>query len=182
MLQRVPLAGAIALALGLASTAAAQTPVRACVTAAEAESLVLAVAPDLIRQTGTACATALPATALIRQSDSRLLGKYQAEADAAWGRASGALAKIAGPEAEPLIQSGYARALVGSLIAPALTGKIQPGDCPAIERIVSLLEPLPPKNTAALLVTVIQLNDADRAKTPGAKPSGLPICPMKAKP
>lgn len=181
MFQRASRAGAIALALGMASTAAAQAPVRACVTPAEAESLVLAVAPDLIRQTGVACTTALPATALIRQTDSRLLSRYQAEADGAWARASGALAKIAGPEAEPFIQSGSARALIGALVAPAITGKIQPGDCPSIERIVTLLEPLPPRNTAALLVTAIQLSEADRAKRPGAKPSGLPMCPAAAK-
>lgn len=181
MTQRASLVGAIALALGTASTAAAQAPVRACVTPAEAESLVLAVAPDLIRQTGVACATALPPTALIRQTDSRLLGRYQAEADGAWTRASGALAKIAGPEAEAFIQSGSARTLIGALVAPAITGKIQPSDCPAIERVVTLLEPLPPKNTAALLVTAIQLSDADRSKRPGAKPSGLPICPAVTK-
>ena len=143
---------------------------------------MLAVAPDLITQTGVACSTALPATALVRQTDSRLLSRYRAEADVAWGRASGALTKIVPPEAQPFLQSGTSRVLLGSILAPAVTGKIKPADCPSIERIVTLLEPLPPRNAAALLVTIIQLNDADRAKTAGARPSGLPICPTKVNP
>lgn len=176
MFQRITRAGAFALALGAASSAAAQAPARACVTAAEAESLVLAVAPDLIQQTGVACATALPPSALIRQTDSRLLDRYRTEADAAWGRASGALNKLVPPEAQAFLQSGTARVLLGSLLAPSITGKIKPTDCPSIERIATLLEPLPPRNAAALLVTIIQLNDADRGRTTGARPSGLPIC------
>lgn len=181
MTSRHFVAGALALALGGAGAADAQAPVRVCVTAPEAESLVLAVAPDLIRQTGVACATALPPTALVRQAEGRLIAKYQSEADAAWSRATVALGKLVGPESQGLVQSGFARAMLGSLIGPTITGKISPGDCPAIERIVTLLEPLPPKNTAALLVTMIQLNDADKSKA-GAKTSGLPICPAKAAP
>lgn len=182
MFQRITRTGAFALALGAATSAAAQAPARACVTAAEAESLVLAVAPDLIQQTGVACATALPATALVRQTDSRLLSRYRAEADAAWGRASGALNKLVPPEAQGLLQSGTARVLLAALLAPSVTGKIKPADCPSIERIVNLLEPLPPRNAAALLITVIQLNDADRGRTTGTGPTGLPICPVRANP
>ena len=177
MFQRITRAGAFALALGAASHAAAQAPARPCVTAAEAESLVLAVAPDLIQQTGVACATVLPASALVRQTNSRLLSRYQAEADAAWGRASGALTKLVPPEAQAFLQSGTARVLLGSLLAPSITGKIKPADCPSIERIVNLLEPLPPRNAAALMVTIIQLNDADKGRTVGTRPTGLPICP-----
>lgn len=167
------LAGAL---MALAAAAVATSPAAAaapCLSTDEAEALVLAVAPDLIRQTGVQCATELPPNALLRRPSSSFLSRFQAEADSAWPRARTALAKLAGPDVQPLLESGFARTLLGSLVAPLL--QVQTGDCGAVNRLVTLLEPLPPRNAAAVVVTVVQLSEADRQKR-GLRPSGLPIC------
>ena len=172
----IKISAALALMLG-AGAASAQSVVATvtlpCVTPPEAEALVAAVVPELIGDVGRICAASLPEAALVRQASGPFITRYRAEADLAWPRGRAALAKITGPEIASLLNNDAARPLLASLITPALTRGLQPVDCAAIERIVVLAQPLPPRNTAALFVSIIQLVDAKR--TASAKPR-LPIC------
>lgn len=156
----------------LATGAQAQAQTTACVTRTEAEALVLFVAPDLIRQTGQRCAASLPATALLRQQSGPLLAKYAAESERAWPQARTALLKVAGPEVSQMLDSAFAKPMIGPLVAPLLTGELQAKDCPMIERALNLVQPLPARNTAALLVLIAQADAA--SPRPMMR---LPICP-----
>ena len=163
-----------AIATLAAGNAAAQTTAqRACVTQAEAEAVMLFVAPDLIRQTGQRCAATLPATALIRRASSPLIAKFEAESDRAWPLAKAGIGKIAGPEASQLLESDFARPMVGTLVAPLVAGNIATSDCSTIERAANLLQPLPARNVASLAILFAQ---ADAQRNPGK--SGLPLCPV----
>ena len=167
---------ALLLMLG-AGAASAQNVVATvalpCVTSPEAEALVAAVVPELIGDIGRICASTLPGSALVRQTSGPFIAKYRAEADLAWPRGRAAIAKITGPDIAALLDNDVARPLLATLVTPALTHGLQPGDCVAVERIVSLAQPLPPRNTAALFVSIIQLVDAKRT---GANKPRLPIC------
>src|SRR3546814_3466390 len=55
----------------------------------------------------------------------------------------------------PLLQSEFTRPLLVSLLAPALVGQIQTSDCGAIDHMITLLQPLPPRNTAGLVVSAL---------------------------
>src|SRR3546814_17970673 len=57
----------------------------------------------------------------------------------------------------PLLQSEFTRPLLVSLLAPALVGQIQTSDCGAIDHMITLLQPLPPRNTAGLVVSALEL-------------------------
>ncbi|MBB3910665.1 hypothetical protein [Sphingomonas desiccabilis] len=160
----------LAALLATGSTAQAQTA--ACVTRTEAEALVLFVAPDLIRQTGQRCATVLPASALLRQSSGTLIAKYEAEAERAWPEARKALLKIAGPDVSQMLDSAFAKPMVGTLVAPLVTGNLQAKDCATVERALTLVQPLPARNTAALLVLFAQADAA--SPRPMMR---LPLCP-----
>lgn len=165
-------AGTLAALMAMASGAQAQTQRQNCVTQAEAEALVLYVAPDLIRQTGQRCAAVLPAGALLRQPASPMLTKFEAEAQPAWPQARQALLKIAGSQASQVLDSAFAQPFIGSLVAPLVTGNLKDGDCTTVDRALTLLQPLPARNTAALLVLFAQ---ADAAS---ARPvMRLPVCP-----
>jgi hypothetical protein len=167
---------ALAAALPAAGTAQAAEPPRVCVTGVEAESLVLVLAPDLLRAVGTQCASALPADALLRQGDGTFVAKYQRESDVAWTKGRVALAKLAGPDAAQFTESELLRPLVTSVMVPMLLKDLKPKSCPAIDRVLTQLAPLPPRNVARLAVTILQLSAADeRAK--GKKPA-FPICPL----
>ncbi len=160
---------AAALALFASGTAQAQTT--ACVTPAEAEALVLFVAPELIRQAGARCANALPAGALLRRTSGPFLERYEAETDAAWPRAKAALSRLTAPQAIQLLDSSFAAPLVASLIAPMVVGNIDAADCPQLERAATLVAPLSPRNVAGLIVLFAQVDAAH------PKPQmRLPLC------
>jgi hypothetical protein len=160
-----------ALAALLATAGNAQAQTTACVTRTEAEALVLFVAPDLIRQTGQRCAAALPANALLRQTSGSLLSKYAAESERAWPQARSALLKVAGPDVSQMLDSAFAKPMIGALVAPLVTGELQAKDCPMVERALNLVQPLPARNTAALLVLFAQADAA--SPRPMMR---LPIC------
>ncbi len=163
------------LALAACANAPAQgTP--ACVTPAEAEALVLFVAPELIRQAGARCANALPPTALLRRTGGPFLSRYEAETDAAWPQAKAALSRLTAPQAIQLLDSAFAAPIVASLIAPMVVGNIDAADCPRIERAANLVQALPPRNVAGLIVLFAQVH-ADRPN-PQMR---LPLCRSAAR-
>lgn len=164
------LAAAVAL---LASPAAAQ---RACLTDVEAESLATVILPDVIRETGRLCQGRLSARSLLRNPGGPLVERYQAAADRAWPAAQQAIVKLSDPAVTLLLASEYARPVLSSLIAPQVVGRIAVEDCPTVDRLVTLLEPLPPANTAGVIVAAIR---ADQRKRGDRKASGpeLPLCP-----
>ena len=169
---------ACALWLGMSATTAASAAdaAKPCLTPDEAEAVALVAMPELIRGVGVACAATLPANALIRQPGSALIGKYQAAADASWPAARSALAKVAPPEIGTVLQSDYARPMLTGIMTAALLGKVKPANCEPIDRAAGLLSPLPPQNTASLVVMLLQLVGEDKEKKNEASP--IPICPL----
>jgi len=159
--------------IAMPTVATAQTP---CLTPADAEAIALVAMPDIIRETGRVC-TALPASSLVRRPSSTFLQRYQAAADAAWPAARAAIVRLSDPAVDALLQSDYARPLLTSLFAPQVVGRIQPADCPTIDRLVTLLEPLPARNTAGIIVATLQYLKARKARgKPVAGVPDLPVC------
>lgn len=166
---------AFALALTLAGPATAAPP---CLSPREAETIALVAMPEIVRVTGTICAGQLPASSLVRRTSGPFLAKYQAAADRAWPEARGAIAKLSDPAVTLLLASDYARPVLVSLLVPLLVGRINTADCPTIDRLTTLLEPLPPRNTAGVIVTTLQFIRAEKAKGNAAvaKVPDLPVC------
>jgi hypothetical protein len=172
----VRVAATLALAATLATPAAAQ---RGCVTRTEAESLTLAVLPDVILEAGRVCAASVPATSLLRRQAGPFIAKYRVAADAAWPAAVRAATKFTDPSAASLLQSGFARPLLATVVAPLILGQVQAGDCPAIDRFATLLEPLPPRNVAGLVVTALTWLKGERARGRRVDVPDLPLCSVK---
>lgn len=161
-----------------ATAAAAQPPARAaraCLDGAQAEAVFLAVAPAAVRAAGIACAGSLPGNALLRQPNSALLDKLQAASNGAWPAAIAAARGLVGPEIAPLLESEVMRPMLGGLIAPLIVADLNPADCPKVDRILTLLAPLPPRNIAALGVTILQFAQDDARRQ--GKSFRLPLCP-----
>lgn len=164
-----------ALALVLPTAASAQP--RPCLPTADAEAITLVAMPEILRDAGRVCA-ALPASSLLRKQSGPFIAKYDAAADRAWPAARAAIARLSDPAVELLLLSDYARTMLTSVFAPQITGGIAPADCPSLDRMVTLIEPLPPRNAAGLVVTTLQLLRAKKVK--GAP--NLPICPVEPAP
>lgn len=168
---------ATALALG-ASAAAAQPPARAlqnCLSGPQAEAVFLALAPAAIRVAGVTCANVLPPGALLRQTGGPFLTKMQTASDGAWPTAIDAVRRLAGPDLAPLLDSDVMRPMLGTLVAPLIVADMKPQDCPKVERILTLLSPLPPANIAALGVTILQYAQDDARRR--GKTAKVPFCP-----
>ncbi|WEK42639.1 MAG: hypothetical protein P0Y64_14815 [Candidatus Sphingomonas colombiensis] len=166
------LAALLAL-IAMPTVASAQTP---CLTANDAEAIALVAMPDIIRETGRICTT-LPPASLVRRPSSAFLARYEAAADAAWPTARAAIVKLSDPAVDALLQSDYARPLLTSIFAPQIVGRVQSADCPTIDRLVTLLEPLPARNTAGIIVATLQYLKARkvRGKQVAVVPD-LPVC------
>lgn len=173
-MSRIALVPALLLTLGVAPAAVAQTAT--CVPQREAEALVLNLGPTLVDATVTTCIPALPASAYLRRSGPALSAKFASHSESSWPLAREALRKIVGPSGAPMLDSEIARSVLPAMVAPLLTQEIKAKDCPTIDRLLGLLDPLPARNTAALLVTVMQLAQAEQRGRPG-QPQ---ICPAGA--
>jgi hypothetical protein len=165
------------LALLALAAAPAPPPAAPCLSGAQAQAVALVALPEIIRETGTVCAARLPASALVRQTGGPLLARYDAEADRAWPTVREAIARLTDASAAVLLQSDYARPLLVHLVVPQLVGRIEPADCATVERMVTLLSPLPPRNIAGLVVTALAHLKAEKARGKPVDVPDLPLCP-----
>ena len=161
------------VALLSASQAEAQTR---CITTPEAEAMALVALPDIIQQTGIVCSSRLPANSLVRRTDSDFLDRYRQAADRAWPNARAAIVRLSDPMIDSLLQSEFARPLLTAALAPVLVGRINPADCGTIDRFVTQLAPLPPANTAGVIVTTLRYFKAEKAKGKAINVPDLPLC------
>jgi hypothetical protein len=162
----------------LASPAVAQPR---CITGPEAESLTLVAMPDIIRETGLVCETQLPAASILRRQSSALLERYQIEADRAWPAARAAIVKLSDPAVDALLDSDFARPLLTTLLVPQIVGRIAPRDCGTIDRLVALLEPLPPRNTAGIVVETLRYLKSQKARGGAISVASLPLCSVETR-
>jgi hypothetical protein len=163
----------VALAtLAVPEVAAAQN---GCITAPEAEAMTLVAMPDILRETGRVCAARLPANSLIR-GNGTLIAKYETAADQAWPSARAAIVKLSDPAIDTLLQSDYARPLLTSLLVPFIVGRIGLEDCGTIDRLVTQLAPLPPRNMASVVVTALQYLKTEKARGRQVAVPDLPLC------
>lgn len=171
-MMRKTITTAAALWLGMAATTAQAAAAPPCLTEAETQSLFLAIAPDAIDAVGQRCAPQLAPTATLRAGLPALVAKYRAAAEPAWPQASAAIAKVGGADLKG-VDPAMLRGMVGPMIARMAVEKMKPQDCATIERIASLLEPLPPANTAGLIVVIAGAAMRDK----GADKAPFTICP-----
>lgn len=177
MIRHMGIPAAVALWAGLFATSAeaALAKQQACMTPPEVSALVLVLAPQAFAAVGTACAATLPPAALLRQSNGTFMAKYRAEAEAAWPQAKSAIGKIAGEQAAPFLETDMIKTMMTTMFVPMITKQIKPQDCGKIDHIVSLLEPLPPRNAAELITTILEIANEDNLRK--GKKADLPICP-----
>ncbi|RZF66402.1 hypothetical protein EWE75_00620 [Sphingomonas populi] len=175
-LQKLAFAAA---ACALTGQAAAQPlQARACLTAPEAESLLITVIPDALEEVSRTCTNQLPAGALLR-SPGRVFGdSYRTLADANWPNTRRALAKILPPDAAPMLDNDLARLMVISLAGPIVAQQVKPTDCGPANRFLTMIAPLPPRNAVAAIVAALQIAAIDRKN--GTKPAAIPVCPFGA--
>lgn len=167
---------AAAIAFSFPSTVIAQTP-GACLTRPEAEALMAFALPSAMRALTKHCTANLPATSALVQSGPIIAARYQPDADKAWPAAKAGFDKLSGLKLSEQLGEEAAKGLIQAGFAAGLVEQVKPQDCGQIDRFVDILQPLPARNMAMLLVAFMELGGA---KKPTGK-SPFNICPVAPK-
>ncbi|QLC21501.1 hypothetical protein HFP51_04485 [Parasphingopyxis sp. CP4] len=163
--------------IGMSVQVAAQP---ACLTTAEAETLVQAMLPSLIDNASEQCASYLPANSAIVARGDALSQRYTPAADMARDEAAGlALRVLDNGEDSPGLDAESGGELIIGLfemgIGVALAEMLNAESCPTADRVFTALEPLPSRNFAGLLTLLIEIGSADDEEE-GESPGPFAIC------
>lgn len=158
MLRKISTTSAV-IALLSATSAQAAEP-KQCIPAETAESLITYVLPGALGAVRTKCAGSLPASAALLQVDSERMLRYEADSQRAWPEASAALGLMVGQDLPENLEMDALRPFVGAMIPAMLAQEIKSTDCATIEKVYSLLEPMPTANLASLTVMLAQLGNS----------------------
>lgn len=167
----------LALALVPAAARAAEPP---CLTPREFTSLAGYALPSVINGTAQRCAATLPADAFLRRSGGDLAARYAQGKAANWPEAKEAFLKLGGaggPEAGKAMRSlpDQTLQLMADGLVEGMIGQNLPTErCIAVDRVVRLLSPLPPSNTAELIALAAGL----AARSGKARVGAFSLCPV----
>jgi len=167
--MRRTMVAAGALWMGLAAMSANAADKDVCFSDTEATSLIVAILPDLVDGLARKCGPSLPENATLRGGLMPLMARYRGESDAAWPRASGALAKLGGKDLAG-VSPDLMRPLLGSILTAKIAEDMKPQDCVPTDRLIKALSPLPASNVATMFVSILQLSG-------GKDKSPVNICP-----
>jgi len=166
----------LALAL-LPGTARASEP--PCLTAGEFTSLAGYALPSVIGGTVQRCSTALPADAFLKRSGGELAQRYAANKAGNWPEAKAVFFKLGGTgnaeaaNAMRTLPDTTLQLMLDGLIEGMVAQNLPSDRCGAVDRVVRLLSPLPPENTAELIALAAGLG----AKSGKAKVGAFSLCP-----
>ena len=149
---------ASSLAIAATAAQAAETAPSACMSGAELRDMMLSLAPATFDAVRAQCATTLSAGSQL-QKNSAMMVRYRAAAQTAWPHAKAAFLKLTphGDDAETQkAAAAMTPEMIGALVMPQLIKTISAGDCQSIDRIATLVEPLPSDNLGELIVSVVR--------------------------
>lgn len=162
MFKKISTVSAVIALLNATSLHAAEA--KQCIPAETAESLITYVLPGALGAVRTKCSESLPATAGLLQVDSAQMQRYEADSQKAWPKASTAIGLLVGQDLPENMEMDAFRPFVDAMIPAMLAQEIKSGDCPTIDKVYGLLEPMPTANLAGLTVMLAQLGNSDGDK------------------
>lgn len=171
---------AAAAVFALPAQAVAQTAATPCLSPAEVRALTTFAMPSVLGGLIDHCAPQIGAGGFMSTQGQGLITSYAARKDAAWPTARKAFFRLAGTrkgtsDTTDLLAKMPDAALqpfVESMIGGMIGAKLKPGQCVIADKLMRLLAPLPPENTAELLGTILELAEDGKKAGPG----GFSVC------
>lgn len=157
--------------------AQAHAATQTCITEQEISGMMAFALPAALEGVQTSCGRHLARDGYFATRGPDLIARYSARKDAAWPMAKQAFIKFGSekdPKAKKVFESLPDAALqpfVEAMLSEMIGSEVKPDQCNDYERLASLLDPLPPENTAALFGVILSMV--------GNKPGGKSpnICP-----
>lgn len=171
------LTGAATALLAFPGVAQAAEP--PCLTVREFTALATYGLPSVISGVTQRCAPSLPAGAWLPRNGAPLASRYAAAKPAAWPGARAAFMKLGASGNSDTaamfrkLPDTSLQPMVDGLIEGLIGQQIAPEKCATIDRVVRLLSPLPPENTAELIALAAGLGSEKGGKTANK----LKLCP-----
>jgi hypothetical protein len=168
-------------ALAMASIVQANAARAVCVTDAEAKSVALFVAPDMLRALATTCRPSLPGNAYLTRSSDALVARFRSASSGSWPAVQALLGRI--PEVRLFrgLNEESARGMITAVIEDKGLGKVGPSDCSLADAMLAPLDPLPPENVASLIVALAKFGEMSsnerKAKAQKQSPKPSMFCP-----
>lgn len=148
-----------------------------CFSDKEMEDLLIVMAPVALRSLQSQCGAELPISALLRQSPSPLLQSLDIESEKAWPNVMPALFRIMGRDVSPAEKAAFEkmpREVFAAMMASKLDIRVNTKDCRSADAMLSLLQPLPPRNVAGVVIEIMHMKHREEKQkgTAGA----MPVC------
>lgn len=150
-----------------------------CLTAAEFTAMATYGLPSVIKGVTDRCSASLPQGSWLPRNGTSLASRYASSKPAAWPGARAAFLKFGadggGKSAEAFrsLPDKSLQPMVDGLIEGLVGQEIPLQRCTTIDRVVRLLSPLPPENTAELIALAAGLG----SQAGGEKAGKLRLCP-----
>lgn len=148
-----------------------------CITPKQAASLAGYALPSVISGTTKRCETSLSAQSFLKTGGSALAQRYATRKAETWPAAKAAFLAMSKGKDEASkvftqLPDSSLREMVDVVLEGMIAQEIPVEDCSKIDNFVRLLAPLPPENTAELVVLMIGMATAKKVTKPGK----LAIC------
>jgi hypothetical protein len=169
---------AVAAALLAVAPTLAQAAEPPCLSPAEFTSLADYALPSIINGTSQRCSASLGPQAWLPRNGTQLVQRYAERRPAAWPGAKSAFLKLSATsnaEANSLIRTmpdASLQQMLDGLMTGLVAQQVPVDRCGAIDRLISLLSPLPAASTAELIALAVGLG----AKAGRAKLGAIAIC------
>jgi hypothetical protein len=169
---------ALAAALLTVAPTLAQAAEPPCLSPAEFTSLADYALPSIISGTSQRCSASLGPQAWLPRNGTQLVQRYAERRPAAWPGAKAAFLKLSATtnaDANSLIRTmpdASLQQMLDGLMTGLVAQQVPVDRCGAIDRLISLLSPLPAASTAEVIALAVGLG----AKAGRAKLGAIAIC------
>lgn len=153
------------IAVALPASTSAQSLAK-CLSTGEAEGLMTFALPSAIRALKSRCESTLPATSALIEAGAVTAAKLQPEADKAEPVARAAFDKVAGLPLSASLGAGGVRKMIEASVAAGIAQKIKPAECAKVDRLIDILNPLPARNMAQLVLLLMEWRGPSVGTTP----------------
>lgn len=165
---------AIPAAALLAALPAQALAAKPCLSPAEAQGLVTFALPGAVEALGARCRPLLPPASLLGGRSAELAARYRAASEAAWPVARAGFTKMTDPLLMGILGDKAAKEMIANAVSSGLAGELKARDCATVDRVLTAIEPLPPRNVADLVAVVMELGAREAAKE---EETPFTICP-----
>jgi hypothetical protein len=149
-----------AIALASLSSPALAAP---CLTAREAQTLVIAALPDAIDAARTRCLPTLAATAPLIVAGTVTAARWRTEATPLATEAGVVIDKVSGFPISQTLGQKATRGAIKTMMTREITQRLSLDNCEATSEVVDSLSPLPARNVARVVIALMTLQSG---KTP----------------